>query len=95
MRVTDETLGPGGRTLSTLLPSGERLPAHRFRSGDLVEVRAPGKKGNPSCNAILYRVRRDSLVLALEEDHELPAREGLRLDPLRFLLHLFPSFFST
>ena len=79
LEVADLEPGFGGRLHAVLRPSrGGDLPPHRFGPGDVVAMRA--NRDDPQrVGAVVVRVRRTELVVALDDDEvELPPL--LRLD---------------
>ena len=79
LEVADLEPGFGGRLHAVLRPSrGGDLPPHRFGPGDVVAMRA--NRDDPQrVGAVVVRVRRAELVVALDDDEvELPPL--LRLD---------------
>ncbi|KAK9834338.1 hypothetical protein WJX81_008466 [Elliptochloris bilobata] len=90
LRVRDAEGGLLGRTLLTLVSNKgggsivAPLPAHRLSTHDLVALR-PAKGGGadaPLASGVVYRVREDSLTVALEEAPDEAIDQPLRLDKL-------------
>jgi ATP-dependent RNA/DNA helicase IGHMBP2 len=83
LKVAEEGIGLGGRTLLVLAPSrGGELPAHRIATGDIVTVRSAASGGRDAAEAptaIVYRVRDGEVTVALD-DADAELEEPLRLD---------------
>ena len=89
LRIAGERWGLGGRTLLDLEPTrGGELPATRFQPGDLVLVRSSRDSGRPGAaplsggapTAVIFRMRRERITIALDELPEDPLEEPLRID---------------
>ena len=73
LQVADLEPGFGGRLHATLRPTrGGELPQHRFGPGDVVAMRS-ARDDDARVVGVLVRVRRDGVVVALEDDDDLPA----------------------
>ena len=73
LEVADLEPGFGGRLHATLRPTrGGELPQHRFGPGDVVAMRS-ARDDDARVVGVLVRVRREGVVIALEDDDDLPA----------------------
>lgn len=82
LRIAEEAIGLGGRTLVTLEPStGGDLPPSRFSAGDIVSVRTHGdlSRSERPPTGVVWRVRVGAIVVALDDDAD-DLREPVRLD---------------
>jgi len=82
LKIADDDVGLGGRTLLVLEPSsGYDLPAHRMSPGDIVTVRTHGSdaKVDDSPTGVIWRVRSGAITVALD-DSDASVSEPVRLD---------------
>ncbi len=72
-----------------VVPGAPELPPHRFGAHDVVALR-PNKgssEGPPLCTGVLYRIKDNSVVVAVDEVPDEGMEQPLRLEQLANEVH--------